>query len=87
MKKLSREMKTFANSVVARAEAREGMMAVLAVAVITASVAAEILSRRKRNDSRATSIGCDPEAFRRRLAGTLSNIPATETELTGATGS
>jgi hypothetical protein len=67
MKKLSGQIKTFANSVIARAEAREGMMAAVAVAVLAMSLA-EFLSRRKRSGPDATSIGCDPEAaFRRRL--------------------
>ena len=78
MKKLSEQTNTFTNSVVVIA--REGMMAVLAVAVVAMSVA-EILSRRKRSGPDAMSIGCDPEVFRRRLARTLSNIPRPETEL------
>jgi hypothetical protein len=76
MKKLSGQMKSFANSVIARAEVGEGIMAAFAVSVIATSVVAKILSHRKRRGSQVTSIGCAPEAFRRRLAGTLSNIPA-----------
>jgi hypothetical protein len=72
MKKLSGQMKTVANSVVAKAGAREGMMAAVAVAVLTVSLA-EILSHRKRSGLHATSTGCDPEVFRRRLARSLSN--------------
>ena len=80
MRKLSGQMKTLANSVVAKAESREGMMAVVAVAVLAMSLA-EILSHRKRSDPLATSTGCDPEVFRHRLARSLSNIPVSETEL------
>ena len=68
----------FTDSVVVRA--REGMVAVLAVAVVAMSVA-EILSRRKRSNPHTTSIDCDSEVFRHRLARTLSNIPIPETEL------
>ena len=68
---------------IAKAEARDGMMAAVAVAVLAMSLA-EILSYAKRSGPDATSIGCDPEVFRRRLARTLSNIPVPETELTGA---
>jgi hypothetical protein len=74
MRKLSGHMKRLANSVVARAESRERMMAVVAVAVLAMSLA-EILSHRKRSDPPATSTGCDPEVFRHRLARSLSNIP------------
>jgi hypothetical protein len=80
VKKLSGQMNTFASSVVAKAGAREGMMAVFAAAVV-AMLVAEILSRRNRSNPHATSIGCNPEVFRRRLARTLSNIPVPETEL------
>lgn len=69
MKKLSGHMKTLANSVFAKGESREGMMAVAAVAVLAMSLA-EILSHRKRSGPHATSIGCDPEVFRHRLART-----------------
>jgi hypothetical protein len=79
MRKLSGQMKTLANSVVAKAESREGMMAVVAVAVLAMSLA-EILSHRNRNGRQATSTGCDPEVFRHRLARSLSNIPVPETE-------
>lgn len=78
MKKLGADEYVHQYTVVVKA--REGMMAVLAVAVVAMSVA-EILSRRKRSNPHATSIGCDPEVFRRRLARTLSNIPIPETEL------
>jgi hypothetical protein len=71
MKKLSGQMQTFTNLVIAKAEAREGMMAVIAVAVLAMSLA-EILSYTKRSGPDATSTGCDPELFRRRLARTLS---------------
>jgi hypothetical protein len=70
MKKLSGQMRTLANSVVAKAESREGMMAVVAVAVLAMSLA-EILSHRKLSGSHGTSTGCDPDVFRRRLARTL----------------
>lgn len=80
MRKLSGQMKTLANSVVAKAESREGMMAVVAVAVLAMSLA-EILSLRKRSCPHATSTGCEPEVFRHRLARSLSNIPVPETEL------
>jgi hypothetical protein len=70
MKKLSAHMKTLANSVVAKAESREGMTAVVAVAVLAMSLA-EVLSRRKRSGAPPTSTGCDPEVFRHRLARTL----------------
>jgi hypothetical protein len=74
MRKLSGQVKTLANSVVAKAESREGMMGIVAVAVLAMSLA-EILSHRKRSRPHATSTGCDPEVFRHRLARTLSNIP------------
>jgi hypothetical protein len=80
MRKLSGQMKTVANSVVAKAESSEGMMAVIAVAVLAMSLA-EILSHRKRSGPHATSTGCEPEVFRHRLARSLSNIPVPETEL------
>ncbi|MFZ3331235.1 MAG: hypothetical protein WA197_11430 [Candidatus Acidiferrales bacterium] len=70
MKKLSGRMKTLANSVVAKAESSEGLMAVMAVVVLTMSLA-EILSHRKRSGPHATSTGCDPEVFRHRLARAL----------------
>jgi hypothetical protein len=71
MKALSRKIKTFANSVVAKADGREAM--VLAVALLTTALAV-ILESRKRGGSVATSIGCDPKVFHRRLARTLANI-------------
>jgi hypothetical protein len=80
MRKLSGQMKTVANSVVAKAESSEGMMAVIAVAVLAMSLA-EILSHRKRSGPHATSTGCKPEVFRHRLARSLSNIPVPEAEL------
>jgi hypothetical protein len=80
MRKLSGQMKTLANSLVAKAESREGMMAVVAVAVLAMSLA-EILSLRKRTGPHATSTGCEPEVFRHRLARSVSNIPVPETEL------
>jgi hypothetical protein len=70
MKKLSGQMRTLANSVLAKAELREGMMAVVAVTVLAMSLA-EILSHRKHSGSHATSTGCDADVFRRRLASTL----------------
>jgi hypothetical protein len=70
MKKLSGQMRMLANSVVTKAGAREVMMAAVAVAVLTVSLA-EILSHRKRNGAHATSTGCDPDVFRHRLARTL----------------
>ena len=80
MRKLSGQMKRVANSVVAKAESSEGVMAVIAVAVLAMSLA-EILSLRKRTGPHTTSTGCDPEVFRHRLARSLSNIPVPETEL------
>jgi hypothetical protein len=77
MRKLSGQMKTLTSSVIAKAEAGEGMMAVVALAAVAVSLA-EILSRGTRRESRATSSGCKPDAFRHRLARTLSNIPAAE---------
>ena len=71
MKKASQRMKRAANSMIARAEGREAMMAAVAVAVLAMSLA-EILSYAKRSGPDARSIGCDPEVFRRRLARTLS---------------
>jgi hypothetical protein len=68
MKALSRKIKTFANSVVAKADGREAM--VLAVALLTTALAVIL----KRGGSVATSIGCDPKVFHRRLARTLANI-------------
>jgi hypothetical protein len=70
MKRLLGRMKTAANSVVAKAGAREGMMAAAAVAVLAMSLA-EVLLHRKRSSAQATSTGCDPEVFRHRLARTL----------------
>jgi hypothetical protein len=70
MKKLSGQMRMLANSVVTKAGAREVMMAAVAVAVLTVSLA-EILSHRKRNGAHTTSTGCDPDVFRHRLARTL----------------
>ena len=70
MKKFSAHMKTLANSVVAKGESREGMMAVAAIAVLAMSLA-KVLSHRKRSGTHATSTGCDPEVFRHRLARTL----------------
>jgi hypothetical protein len=70
MKKLSGQIKTFANSVVAKTEAREGTMAVVAAAVLAMSLA-EILWHRKQSGPPATSMGCDPEVFRHRLAHLL----------------
>jgi hypothetical protein len=69
-KQLSGPIKTFANSVVAKAEGREGMVAFVAVAILAMSVA-EILSFRKQSGPPATSISCDPEMFRQRLAHLL----------------
>jgi hypothetical protein len=80
MRKFSGQMKTLANSVVAKAESREGMMAVVAVAVLAMSLA-EILSHRNRTGPHTTSTGCDPEVFRHRLARSLSNIPVPKTRL------
>jgi hypothetical protein len=74
MKKLSAHMKTLANSAVAKAESHEGIMAVVAVAVLAVSLA-EILSYRKRSGAHPTSTGCDPEVFRHRLARTLLPYP------------
>jgi hypothetical protein len=70
MKRISRRMKTLADSVVRKAGAREGMMAAVAVAVLAMSLA-EVLSHRKRSGAHDTSTACDPEVFRHRLARTL----------------
>jgi hypothetical protein len=85
MKRLSGQMKAFANSVVVKAGARERMMAVFAVAVVAMSVA-EILSRKEQSNPHATSIGCDPEVFRHRLARAISDITIPATEPVGAAG-
>jgi hypothetical protein len=71
MKKVSQGMKRIANTMIAKAETREGLMAAVAVAVVAMSLA-EILSYTKGSGPDATSIGCDPKAFRRRLTRTLS---------------
>ena len=77
MRKLSGHMKTLTSSVIAKTDARDGIMAVVAAAALIVSVA-NLLLRGERRDPDATSIGCEPEAFRNRLARTLSNIPAAE---------
>ena len=74
MRKLSGRMKTLSSSVIAKADARDGMMAVVAVAAVAVSLA-EILLRGKRRESRATSSGCKPDAFHHRLVAALSSIP------------
>ena len=74
MNTLSGQIRTFTKSVKNRAEANDVMMAVVAMAAVAASLA-EILSRGKRRESRATSSGCKPDAFRHRLVAALSRIP------------
>jgi hypothetical protein len=78
MRKLSGHMKTLTSAVIAKADARDGMMAVVAAAALIVSVANLLLRGERRDPDAATSIGCEPEAFRHRLARTLSNIPAAE---------
>ena len=59
MNTLSGQIRTFTKSVKTKAETNEGMMAVVALAAVALSLA-EILSRGKRRESRATSSGCKP---------------------------
>ena len=74
MNTLSGQIRTFTKSVKTKAETNDGMMAVVALAAVAVSLA-EILSRGKRRESRATSSGCKPDAFRHRLVAALSSIP------------
>jgi hypothetical protein len=74
MNTLSGQIKTFTKSVKTKAETNDGMMAVFALAAVAVSLA-EIVSRGKRRESRATSSGCKPDAFRHRLVAALSSIP------------
>jgi|HubBroStandDraft_2_1064218.scaffolds.fasta_scaffold3279108_1 hypothetical protein len=74
MDTLSGQIRTFTKSVKNTAETNDVMMAVVAFAAVAVSLV-EILSRGKRRDSRATSSGCKPDAFRHRLVAALSSIP------------
>jgi hypothetical protein len=85
MKKLSGQMKTLTNSVIAKTDAHDGMIAVVAMAALIVSVA-DLLSRGKRRGLHATSTGCAPGAFRHRLARTLSNNAVPEAGPIGAAG-
>jgi hypothetical protein len=70
----SGQMRAFTKSVKNRAEANDVMMSVIALAAVAVSLA-EILSRGRRRESRATSSGCKPNALRHRLVAALSSIP------------
>ena len=74
MDTLSGQIRTFTKSVKNTAETNDVMMAVVAFAAVAVSLV-EILSRGKRRDSRATSSGCKPDAFRHRLVVALSGVP------------
>ena len=74
MNSLSGQIRTFTKSVKTKAETNDGMMTVVALAAVAVSLA-EILSRGKLRESRATSSGCKPDAFRHRLVAALSSIP------------
>ena len=74
MNMLSGQIRTFTKSAKNTAETNDVMMAVVAFAAVAVSLA-EILSRGKRRDSRATSSGCKPDAFRHRLVVALSGVP------------
>jgi hypothetical protein len=74
MNSLSGQIRTFTKSVKTKTETNDGMMAVVALAAVAVSLA-EILSRGKRRESRASSSGCKPDAFRHRLVAALSSIP------------
>ena len=74
MDTLSGQIRTFTKSVKNTAETNDVMMAVVAFAAVAVSLA-EILSRGKRRDSRATSSGCKPDAFCHRLVAALSGVP------------
>jgi len=72
MNMLSGQIRTFTKSMKTKAETNDGMMAVVALAAFALSLA-EILSRGKRRESRASSNGCKPDAFRHRLVAALSS--------------
>ena len=74
MNTLSEQIRTFTKSVKIKAETNDVMMAVIALAAVAVSLA-EILSRGRRRESRATSSGCQPTALRHRLVAALSSIP------------
>jgi hypothetical protein len=74
MNMLSGQIRIFTKSVKTKAEANDAMMAVVALAAVALSLA-EVLSRGKRRQSRASSSGCKPDAFRHRLVAALSSIP------------
>jgi len=74
MNSLSGQIRTFTKTVKTKAETNDGMMTVVALAAVAVSLA-EILSRGKRLESRASSSGCKPDAFRHRLVAALSSIP------------
>lgn len=74
MNTLSGHIRTFTKSVKTKADKNDRMMAVAALAAVAVSLA-EILSRGKRRESRATSSGCKPDAFRHRLVAALSSVP------------
>ena len=73
MNMLSGQIRIFTKSVKTKAETNDAM-AVVALAAVALSLA-EILSRGKRRESRASSSGCKPDAFRHRLVAALSSIP------------
>jgi hypothetical protein len=74
MNSLSGQIRTFTKSVKNGVETNDVMMAVVAFAAVAVSLA-EIHSRGKRRESRATSSGCKPDALRHRLVAALSSIP------------
>jgi hypothetical protein len=82
MNALSGQIETFTKSVKTKAETNGGMMAIIALAAVAVSFA-EILSRGKRRESRATSSGCQPEVFRHRLVAALSSTPVAAPAGTG----
>jgi len=74
MNMLPGRVRIFTKSVKTKAETNDAMMAVVALAAVALSLV-EILSRGKRRESRASSSGCKPDAFRHRLVAALSSIP------------
>jgi hypothetical protein len=74
MDMLSGQITIFTKSAKTKAETNNAMMAVVALAAVALSLA-EILSRGERRQSRASSSGCRPDAFRHRLVAALSSIP------------
>ena len=73
MNMLPGRVRIFTKSVKTKAETNDAM-AVVALAAVALSLV-EILSRGKRRESRASSSGCKPDAFRHRLVAALSSIP------------